>query len=256
MGLEIINQLKKKKGFTTDDLSRISGVPLGTLNKILSGITTDPKLETVKAIAKALNCTLDDFDDEAPSESKKDDIFTPTEKDHIKKYCKLDAHGKKIVDLVTAEELKNLEESKEILDLPNNIKDINAHKEAKEREKQKKKRFKLYDLPVSAGTGVYLDSSDYDMITVPLDDISDHADFAVRVSGDSMEDQYYDDDVLLVRIQPEVEYGELGIFIIDGEGYFKQFGKDRLISLNKDYKDIVFNPGMEVSCKGRVLGKL
>ncbi len=63
MGLEKIAELKKQMGITTEELSRRSGVPLGTLNKILSGATKDPKLETLKAIARVLGCTLDDFDD-------------------------------------------------------------------------------------------------------------------------------------------------------------------------------------------------
>lgn len=48
---------------TTAELAEKSGVPLGTLNKILSGATKDPKLETLKAIARVLGLTLDDFDD-------------------------------------------------------------------------------------------------------------------------------------------------------------------------------------------------
>jgi toxin-antitoxin system, antitoxin component, xre family len=63
MGLEKINEYKKKLGITTDELSRLSGVPVGTLNKILSGATKDPKLETLKAIARVLGLTLNDFDD-------------------------------------------------------------------------------------------------------------------------------------------------------------------------------------------------
>lgn len=62
MGLEIINELKKNKGLTSEELSKKSGVPLGTLNKILSGVTKDPKLETLRALAKTLDCNLDDFD--------------------------------------------------------------------------------------------------------------------------------------------------------------------------------------------------
>jgi transcriptional regulator with XRE-family HTH domain len=63
VGLEIINKLKKQKGITSEELARLSGVPLGTLNKILNGTTKDPKLETLKAIAKTLECNLDDFSD-------------------------------------------------------------------------------------------------------------------------------------------------------------------------------------------------
>ena len=63
MGLEKISEYKKKLGMTTEELSEKSGVPLGTLNKILSGATKDPKLETLKAKAHVLGLSLDDFDD-------------------------------------------------------------------------------------------------------------------------------------------------------------------------------------------------
>ena len=64
MGLEMIAIYKKKLGLTTEELSEKSGVPVGTLNKILSGATKDPKLETLKAIARVLGLTLNDFDDQ------------------------------------------------------------------------------------------------------------------------------------------------------------------------------------------------
>ncbi len=67
MGLEKIAEYKKKLGITTEVLSQKSGVPIGTLNKILSGATKDPKLETIKSIAHVLGLTLDDFDDERPT---------------------------------------------------------------------------------------------------------------------------------------------------------------------------------------------
>ena len=63
MGLEKIAEYKKKLGLTTEELSEKSGVPLGTLNKILSGATKGPKLETLKSIAHVLGLSLDDFDD-------------------------------------------------------------------------------------------------------------------------------------------------------------------------------------------------
>lgn len=63
MGLEKIEEYKKKLGLTTSELAEKSGVPKGTLDKILSGVTKDPKLETLKAIARVLGLTLDDFDD-------------------------------------------------------------------------------------------------------------------------------------------------------------------------------------------------
>lgn len=85
MGLEKIAEYKKRLGITTEELSNRSGVPLGTLNKILSGATKDPKLETLKAIARVLGLSLDDFDDlkmkdTAPSYNDVITVYTRSKK--------------------------------------------------------------------------------------------------------------------------------------------------------------------------------
>lgn len=82
MGLEKIAEYKKKLGITTEELSKRSGVPLGTLNKILSGATKDPKLETLKSIARVLGLSLDDFDDNNRP------LSTPTFNDVITVYTR------------------------------------------------------------------------------------------------------------------------------------------------------------------------
>lgn len=53
----------KEKKLTNEELSVLSGVPKGTIDKITSGATKDPKLETLKALARVLDCSLSDFDD-------------------------------------------------------------------------------------------------------------------------------------------------------------------------------------------------
>lgn len=63
MGIEYIKEMKKKQGLTNEELSKKSGIPLGTLNKILSGHTPDPQFETVKAICRALDISLSTLDD-------------------------------------------------------------------------------------------------------------------------------------------------------------------------------------------------
>lgn len=67
MGLEKINIIRRELGLSLDELSESSGVPMGTLSKITAGITKDPKLQTLVAIARALHCTLNDLDDSTPS---------------------------------------------------------------------------------------------------------------------------------------------------------------------------------------------
>lgn len=92
MGLEKIALYKKKMNLTTEELSEKSGVPIGTLNKILSGATKDPKLETLKAIARVLGLSLNDFDDERPetiAAHKDGGNFTPEELQKIEEYKEL-----------------------------------------------------------------------------------------------------------------------------------------------------------------------
>ena len=120
----------------------------------------------------------------------------------------------------------------------------------------RRRRISLYDMPVSAGTGVFLDDSTATDIMIPDSPKTVEADYALRISGDSMEPKYHSGDVLLVQNCDSVEEGELGIFVLDGSGYFKKYGGDRLISLNEAYAPIMLKDFSEISCCGRVLGKL
>lgn len=65
-----ITELKKQKGLTNAKLAELSGVPLGTVSKIVSGQTKDPQIGALVAIANALDCSIEDFVDETPAENK------------------------------------------------------------------------------------------------------------------------------------------------------------------------------------------
>ena len=55
---EQIKLLKSEKGITNAELSTLSGVPLGTVNKILSGATKSIKAETLDKLYSALNSSI------------------------------------------------------------------------------------------------------------------------------------------------------------------------------------------------------
>ena len=50
--------LKTENGLTTDALSERSGVPKGTINKLLNGETRNPTAQTLRRLAEALNCAV------------------------------------------------------------------------------------------------------------------------------------------------------------------------------------------------------
>lgn len=62
MGLEKISDMRKKAGLSLDELSKLSGVPKGTLSKISAGITKNPSIETIKSIVHCMGYTLDDLE--------------------------------------------------------------------------------------------------------------------------------------------------------------------------------------------------
>lgn len=112
------------------------------------------------------------------------------------------------------------------------------------------------DIPASAGTGMYLVSDYAETIHVLATDEARKADYAIKVSGKSMEPRYYDGDILAVCEQPAVDPGEVGVFVYNGERYVKQFGGNRLISINPDYQDIFIEDPDSFFCQGKVLSVL
>ena len=134
---------------------------------------------------------------------------------------------------------------------------ISKHQFAEEEEDQETIFIEFSTLSVSAGAGEPLIDDSYPkFIEVRKSELTEEANFAVKINGESMMPRFRDGDVVLVRSQPYVDLGEIGIFIIDGNGYIKERGDDRLISINPDYDDIYFKEGQEIRCKGLVIGTL
>lgn len=119
-----------------------------------------------------------------------------------------------------------------------------------------KRQMPLYDLPASAGTGVFLDSDSYTLIDVD-EAVPENANLAVRISGDSMTPLYTDGQIVYVRQQPDLKPGEIGIFVLNGEAYCKKLETDggiKLISLNPNYKPIKVKYSYELRVIGKVVG--
>ncbi len=253
--IDRIKKLKNEKKITNERLSEMTGIPLGTLSKLMAGISDSPKLSNIVTIADVLGCSLDYIVNGTP-DNDHNYTLAPEEMDFIELYRTLDSYSREVVRTVAKKESERPHES-----VPSAAK-REVRRSAKVLETPAamraagKRTVMLYDFSVSAGTGVYLDDAQATEISVPDNERTRVADFALRISGNSMEPRYHDGDIVLVEDTDMVEDGELGIFVLDGNGYFKQFGTDRLISLNEDYGDILLRDYSEVVCCGRVVGKL
>lgn len=90
-------------------------------------------------------------------------------------------------------------------------------------------------------------------------DLIRQADLVFPVSGNSMEPEYHDGDLVLVQRYPgcpALQFGEVGAFIVGNSTYIKVYEKDGLHSLNKHYQTMHFAEDDSVYLIGRVLGIL
>lgn len=235
------SRLKRRReeiGLTQVQLAKTLGVTKGAVGNYESEISS-PKADILYRLFDVLKCDANYLFQDEMNALQEDNATLWEMENIIKKYRNLDDHGKKIISLVMEEELQRIQDEE-------NSRNVAVRDMAK---------VIYYDFPASAGTGMFLENEYPTYIEVPKDKIPAGTDFAIRVSGDSMEPNYIDGDIVFVQ-QTEVHKGDTGIFIIDGDGYIKELGDGILISKNKDYKDIKINENNEQHILGKVVGKL
>lgn len=307
--LDRIKHIKTQRKITNEDLSAMTGIPLGTLSKLLAGINDAPRLPSMIAISQALGCSMDYLLFGIP-ENKNNFTLDQEEMDLIGHYRATDAYGRALARSVLQMEedrarCQRSEQSIAIRQAERAVLQLSGRRrsgrgrprripeqamqtadpqtlllnpvetssgdmdtgrsallpplsdEAMERGSETLHRsILLYDLPVSAGPGEFLSEDSATPIYIPDDPRTVGADIALRIAGDSMEPEYRSGDILLVSRADCLERGELGIFLLDGCGYFKQFGGDRLISLNPAYEPILLHDHASFVCCGRVVGRM
>lgn len=232
----VFSKLCNKAGTTPTALALKLGLSKGNTSSWKKG--GNPSAEILIKLADELNCTTDLLLGREKNSSAKLSI---NEMELLDIYNSL-APNDQIRVIERAQTLRDLSANTKINDTPTPIISI---------------KHSLY--MVSAGTGYDLSEGDnWDEIEVPDTPEARRSDFCLTIHGNSMEPVYYDGDIVLVKQQSEIERGQIGIFIIEGCGYIKKFGGDRLISLNEEYDDIMFadyDPD-DIRCSGLVIGRV
>ena len=107
----------------------------------------------------------------------------------------------------------------------------------------------------AAGSGIMLEAEESgEQVFIRNTWMSDRADEIVTVNGASMEPDFHDGQDVYVQHTQDLEVGEIGLFVINGDGFIKEYQRDHLHSLNPEYDDIRINEFDEGFIIGRVLG--
>ena len=256
-GGAILKELRKKKKVTAKEtVEKLSSLEYEISEKTISGYETGirmPNADVFMALCTIYDCKniLEMF-----SFIKADySIPTDSEWDMVEKYRFISTHspeGAVMVDTVLNRENSIAEKIKEQKE---HIEELEKNSSQNNSSYPGTRLINYYFRLASAGTGqIVFDMPPTEKIEIP--DIPEYrkVDYAIGVNGNSMQPEYNDGDILLIEMTEEIEPGEIGIFIVNGESFVKKLGDRELISLNPDYGNISLTE--DSKCRGRVVGKL
>ncbi|HAR5686011.1 TPA: helix-turn-helix transcriptional regulator [Staphylococcus pseudintermedius] len=223
-----LKHLMEMKSGSVKAFSKEIGLAYTTVRSILERGVFNAKVDNVIKICKGLNIkpeNLMDLDDTIISES----ITT-------------------LIKLAPPRQKRVLDFANEQLNEQNNkVLHINSHNIISE-------EVAVYGY-ASAGTGETLIDG-VEFTTQYNGHIPNH-DFALQVNGDSMEPLFEDKEIIFVDKTKQINSGQIGIFVIDGEAYLKKvFISDkgiRLVSLNSKYPDLFFDKNHDIKVAGKVI---
>lgn len=208
---EILKRIIEEKYQNVKAFSEKINVPYTTVRSILERGLLNAKVENVIKIADELNMRAEDMLLLSEKENLNKDLYFYFEK--LTKDSKL-----KVIDFAKSKLDEQNAISDNVVPFPTTLN---------------------IDAVVSAGTGEWQDENfkeeiEYDGQIPPHD-------YVVRVNGDSMLPLFEDNQILFVRKTHEVRDGQIIVCMLNNETYVKKIMGNRLVSLNKKYKDILIN---------------
>lgn len=232
---ENITHFRKQRGITQKELAKEIGISASTMTDYMK-LRSAPSFGVIQKLADYFGVRKSDIDTTFKVESTDSlpdapDFLTQQITDKV---VQLSSENKKIV-LRTSEDLlkkqKNEEETK-----------INEVSEV----------ISLYQVEVvsetaaACGFNYGFGYDDTDRETIEVDEQPPRHDIATKVSGDSMQPDYQDGDILYLVDKGLTTYnGDLAVIAYGDRSYFKKIytenGRLRLVSLNDKYEDIILD---------------
>ena len=226
---EIIRSKRMENGMNQEQLGARVHVGKNAVGAWESG-RSRPDLNSVPVICETLGITLEEFYGIRKMFPEKSKI----PKEFAVRYEALTDYHREIV----------LHEMDALLKLQNSPR------------KEKRELIRLFrnDLAACAGPSYTVGETSGETVWIEKTPLTSMADEIICISGNSMEPEFHDGDLVLVQHRASVHPGEIGIFTNGDAGYMKVYQRDGLHSLNPAYPTMHFNEEDDVRCVGKVLG--
>ena len=233
--------LRKQDGLTQAELARRLGISKSTISMYENG-NREPDFETLEAFADYFNVDMNRLTgiSKTPavlSDYVPADQITKAEYSMVRSYRRAEPADKQIIDNIIARY--------PVDELP-------------EAAPAEDKIIPLFGTAAAAGPGEMDTGLPWEDYAVPADS---PADFAIRISGDSMEPVLHDGQIALCA-EKTPQIGDVAVFMVNGAMLVKQFIADNfgniyLRSVNRDRRDadldIMASGNDTVTCYGTVL---
>lgn len=256
-----IKERREQLGLSRNELASKIGVTPSAIANYENEISK-PKIELMYRLFESLKCDANYLhQDDMNALLYKDTATTEEFENLVKKYRSLDDFGRKSVDIVLEREFDRVKKIEELASRIAELEALEEHPatviEIPTKETGYPMRLIGYYRSASAGSGIFiLGNEDMEELRIPDTPKNRDVDFAINVDGDSMEPDFHDGDIALVSKKAEIFYGDVGIFIVDGNSYIKEYGKTELISRNPESPNIRISEYSNIVCMGKVIGKL
>ena len=237
---EKLDRLMELRGINKAELSRRTGIPYTTIASLYDKGYENIKLANLVKLSRFFGVSLEFLSDDNIDFGKgmQDAEITAL----CESYIALSRRGRQM--------------AKKVMD------EILVYESAQSApELSEPEYIREYVTPAAAGYASPAEGEDY--ILIPRDEKTpEKADFAVRITGDSMEPYIKDGSRVYVSRMLELTDGDVGIFFVDGDMKCKQycedsFGNIYLFSLNRNRSDadtkVLASSGITVLCFGKVL---
>lgn len=255
-----LKELREQNGLTRKEaVDKLHSIGIDISDKTLYGYESgrnSANADMFLSLCKIYDCNniMATFYD-----SVDDVLFTNKEWKLIEMYRALDLPGQEHINTVLDWESTRTQQLKKQSDC---IADLEAQSAAvidiqPYRNSDQMERITEYFRSVSVGGGVFILGNETSAkIIVSESDWDERADYVIGVIGDSMEPDFHDGDNVLVSQRMEIHHGDVGIFIVNGKAYIKEYGETELISRNPDAGNIKICEYDNIVCMGKVIGRI
>lgn len=230
---ENITHFRKQRGITQKELAKEVGITASTMTDYMK-LRSAPSFGVIQKLADYFGVKKSDIDTTFKEESINSSSAVLSKSKIQSIYDELEPNRQRKV-ITYAEKLRDEQE-----------------KRRKAKVNEVSEAISLYQVEVvsetaaACGFNYGFGYEDTDIETIEVDEKPPRHDIATKVSGDSMQPDYQDGDILYLVDKGLTTYsGDLAVIAYGDRSYFKKIytenGRLRLVSLNDKYEDIILD---------------